>query len=61
MNKLILKVLMGLAGLGAGLTMVSTYARTHAAALKLGYKDNIDTYLLISSKSTNTQFQKFLR
>ena len=42
---------MALAGLGAGLTMVSTYGRSHAAALRLGYKDNICTYLLISSKS----------
>ena len=41
---------MALAGLGAALTMVSTYGRAHSAALRLGYKDNICTYLLVSSK-----------
>ena len=42
--------MMALAGLGAALTMVSTYGRAHSAALRLGYKDNICTYLLVSSK-----------
>ena len=41
---------MALAGMGAALTMVSTYGRAHSAALRMGYKNNICTYLLVSSK-----------
>ena len=42
--------MMALAGMGAALTMVSTYGRAHSAALRMGYKNNICTYLLVSSK-----------
>ena len=35
---------------GNALSTVSTYGRTHNAAMNLGFNDDTDTYLLISSK-----------
>jgi len=49
-------VMMALAGMGAALTMVSTYGRAHSAAIRLGYKDNICTYLLVSSTWSSSFF-----
>ena len=40
---------MALAAVGNAFSMVSTYGRSHKAALNLGFKDDMDTYLLISS------------
>ena len=36
--------------IGNALYSVSTYGRAHNAAMRLGFNDDIDTYLLISSK-----------
>ena len=33
------------------MVMVSTFGRAQGAALRKGFKDDIDTYLLISGKS----------
>ena len=35
---------------GNAMYSVSTYGRAHNAAMRLGFNDDIDTYLLISSK-----------
>lgn len=39
---------MALSGFGYALVMVSTFTRSQAGALKHGFEDDIDTYLLIS-------------
>ena len=38
----------GIVGFGYALVMVSTFGRAQGAALRKGFKDDIDTYLLIS-------------
>ena len=35
-------------GLAYAFNMVSTFARAHRAAMNLGYRDNINTYLVTS-------------
>ena len=40
----------GIVGFGYALVMVSTFGRAQGAALRKGFKDDIDTYLLISGK-----------
>ena len=37
-----------LVGIGYACVMVSTFTRAHRAAMKKGYNDDIDTYLIIS-------------
>ena len=39
-------------GVAVAIYTVSTYGRVHNAAMRLGFNDDIDTYLLISSKLT---------
>lgn len=51
----------GIAGFGYALVMVSTFGRTQAAALEKGFKDDIETYILISGIwSTSFYLGKFL-
>ena len=40
--------MVGLAGLGHGLLLASSFVRAQKGALTLGYGDNITTYLMIS-------------
>ena len=47
---------MAIAAAGNAFSMVSTYGRAHKAAIKLGFKDDIDTYLLISSVWSSSFF-----
>ena len=42
--------MVGLFGFGDALVMVSSFGRAQSAALKLGYVDDINTYIMISSK-----------
>ena len=35
-------------GLGYGMVIVSTFGRSQRAAIKMGYSNDIDTYLIIS-------------
>ena len=42
--------MVGLFGFGDTLVMVSSFGRAQSAALKLGYVDDINTYIMISSK-----------
>ena len=42
--------MVSLIGLGYGLVMVSSFGRSHLAAMNLGFKDDISTYLMISGK-----------
>jgi hypothetical protein len=37
-----------LSGLGYGMVLVSTFGRSQKAAIRKGYNDDIDTYLIIS-------------
>ena len=39
---------MAIVGFGYALVMVSTFGRAQGAALRKGFKDDIDTYLLIA-------------
>ena len=39
---------MAVVGLGNEIVMVSTFGRAQKAALKKGFKDDIDTYLMIA-------------
>ena len=39
---------MALFGLGYGMVMVSTFGRSQRAAIRKGYNDDMDTYLIIS-------------
>ena len=41
---------------GNAFCMVSTYGRAHKAALRKGFEDNMDTYLLISSTWSSSFF-----
>ena len=47
---------MAVCAAGNAFCMVSTYGRAHRAALKKGFEDNIDTYLLISSTWSSAFF-----
>lgn len=40
--------MVGLVGLGYAMIGTSSFCRAQATALKLGYEDNISTYLMIS-------------
>ena len=40
--------MVGIVGLGYAMVMTSSFCRSQATALKLGYEDNIGTYLMIS-------------
>ena len=40
-------------GLGYAMIGTSSFCRAHAAAIKLGYQDNISTYIMISGKCSN--------
>ena len=46
-------------GLGYAMIGTSSFCRAHAAALKLGYQDNISTYIMISG--TNIYNNKTIR
>ena len=39
---------MAIIGLGYGLIVVSTFGRSHRAAIRNGYSNDMDTYLIIS-------------
>ena len=39
---------MAMFGLGYGMVMVSTFGRSQRAAIRKGYNDDMDTYLIIS-------------
>ena len=40
--------------------MVSTFGRTQAAALEKGFKDDIETYILISGNSICSNFLQYV-
>lgn len=42
---------MAIVGLSNGLILVSTYGRSQRAAIRNGYNDDMDTYLIISGKA----------
>ena len=44
----------GVMSVGNALYSVSTYGRAHNAAMRLGFNDDINTYLLISSMKNET-------
>ena len=46
----------GLLGFGYASIVVSSYGRSQKAAMKLGYNDDIDTYIVISG---NLKFIRF--
>ncbi len=39
---------MAVAGVSYGCVIVSSFARTHSAAVALGYPENIDTFVMLS-------------
>ena len=45
---------MAIEGFGCAFVIVSTFARSQGAALKHGFNDDINTYLLISGTLTLT-------
>ena len=45
---------MGVIGLSYGLILVSTYGRSQRAAIRNGYNDDMDTYLIISGNASTT-------
>ena len=47
---------MAVSATGNAFCMVSTYGRAHRAALRKGFEDNMDTYLLISNTWTSAFF-----
>ena len=47
-NTALIQDMMGLAGLGYALVMVSTFSRAQSEALKNGFSDDIETYMMIS-------------
>lgn len=53
--------MMAVVGFGYAMVMVSTFGRAQSAAIRKGFKDDIDTYLLISGMwSTSFYFGNFL-
>ena len=44
----------GLIGLGYGMVATSSFGRAQASAIRLGYEDNISTYIMISGKNSCT-------
>ena len=42
---------MAVMGLSYGLILVSTYGRSQRAAIRNGYRDEMDTYLIISGNN----------
>ena len=49
----------GLGGIGHAFVMVSTFSRSHAEVLKKGFLDDIETYLMISGITLNTEYLSF--
>ena len=47
----IIQGMMVLAGFGNALVMVSSFGRAQSAALKLGYANDINTYIIISGRA----------
>jgi hypothetical protein len=46
----LIQIVLGLVGFSSALIMVASFLRAHRAALKLGFRDSIDTYIFISGK-----------
>ena len=46
----IIQGMVAMVGFGYALVMVSSFGRAQSAALKLGYADDINTYIMISGK-----------
>ena len=46
----IIQGMVGLVGFGYALVMVSSFGRAQTAALKLGFADDINTYIMISGR-----------
>ena len=44
-------------GLAYALTMVSTFARAHTAAIRKGYRDDLNTYIIISGEESTCRFR----
>ena len=57
---LLLQGSIGIVGFGYALVMVSTFGRTQAAALEKGFKDDIETYILISGNSICSNFLQYV-
>lgn len=53
----IIQGMAGLLGFGYATIVVSSFARSQKAAMKLGYNDDIDTYIVISG---NLKLDTFL-
>ena len=47
---------MAMFGLGYGMVMVSTFGRSQRAAIRKGYNDDMDTYLIISGYNLLSTF-----
>jgi hypothetical protein len=43
-------------GLGYGMVMVSTFGRSQRAAIRKGFNDDMDTYLIISGNWMNQSY-----
>ena len=48
---LIIQGMIGLAGFGNALVMVSSFGRAQSAALNLGYANDTNTYIIISGRA----------
>jgi hypothetical protein len=44
---------MAICGLGYGMVLVSTFGRSQRAAIRKGFNDDMDTYLIISGNCMN--------
>ena len=56
---IVLQISITIIALGYALVVVSTFGRVQAAALKKGFKDNIETYLLINGNFSSDLTQQF--
>jgi hypothetical protein len=48
-------------GLGYGMVMVSTFGRSQRAAIRKGFNDDMDTYLIISGNWMNRSYYLILK